>query len=131
MIIKSSRISLRRDLYIYPYYPSTLWGGVWLYLKHYINNTNHRLVDELHTFALRWHLAADCPLNYKSWFYHTTSNYLCHKLCRHTYLVKIALGASPTILWFITTGSLWFWPKKKFFYTIKYTFSSCIDRDLI
>ena len=37
-------------------------------------------------------MAADCPLNNKSWFYHTTSHYLCHKLCYHTYLVEISLG---------------------------------------
>nr|YP_010365084.1 hypothetical protein M1I11_mgp173 [Exserohilum turcicum]UOU81310.1 hypothetical protein [Exserohilum turcicum] len=41
-------------------------------------------------------LAADYPFPFvhKFRFYHTTSHYLCHKMCYHSCLVEISLGIS-------------------------------------
>ena len=44
-------------------------------------------------------LAADYPFTnvYRFRFYHTTSHYLCHRLCYHVCLVEIPLGFSRNL----------------------------------
>ncbi len=69
------------------------------------NNANQHLVDELHTTSnikLLCCLAADYPFTMYydnlSRFYRTTSHYLCHKICCHSYLVEIALGLPDNLM---------------------------------
>ena len=78
----------------------------WLYLKliFFYNKKNSQPTSSRWTAHLIYLgircLAADYPLiyMYQSRFYHTTSHYLCHKICYHFRLVEIALGYSRNLM---------------------------------
>jgi hypothetical protein len=69
-----------------------------LYLACNESNLNWPIMQKVRShFYGTWLRITHYTFIYQSWFYHTTSHYLCHKLCYHVCLVKIALGCSRNL----------------------------------